>query len=132
MAGREPQRAVPVRFGPQVQALPRAALAVETSGDSGRDEAEGRKAERATVTISASLRQRGSSAVEVQLLDLSTTGFRIESVHRMTRGELVWIKIGSLAPLEAKVAWFENYVTGCQFVTPLHPAVLDRIIAGAV
>ncbi|SFS10264.1 PilZ domain-containing protein [Sphingomonas jatrophae] len=90
-----------------------------------------RSAERQPVTLVARLRQSGAKPIEVEVHDLSTHGFQVDTVHIIRPGQIVWLQFGPLAPLEAQVRWFRNYRIGCAFSQPLHPAVLDSIVAQA-
>lgn len=88
-----------------------------------------RNAERRPVRLMAKLRQRGAKALEIEVHDLSTHGFQVDTVHVIKSGQIVWLQFASLAPLQAKVCWFRDYRIGCAFVAPLYPAVLDAILA---
>lgn len=91
-----------------------------------------RKSARVPVSLDAGLRARGGySSVSVQILDLSTHGFRIESLLDLAVGMDVWLRLPGLEPCHARVAWVENYVAGCAFERPLHPAVLEMIVSRA-
>lgn len=87
-----------------------------------------RKAERAHCEIGAGLRQRGASGVSVQILDLSTHGFRASTHLSLETGADVWLKLPGLEPLHARVAWMRGYLVGCAFDRPLHPAVLQMVV----
>jgi hypothetical protein len=87
-----------------------------------------RKAERATVDLGAGLRQRGASNVTVQILDLSTHGFRASTHLDLQTGADVWLKLPGLEALHAKVAWSNAHFVGCAFERPLHPAVLQMMV----
>lgn len=100
-----------------------------TVSESGK---KARKSARVPISIDAGLRPRGgASAVTVQILDLSTHGFRIDSLLDLTVGMDVWLRLPGLEPCHAKVAWVESYIAGCAFERPLHPAVLDMIVSRA-
>lgn len=88
----------------------------------------GRKAERTNVALGAGLRQRGASGVTVQILDLSTHGFRASTHLDLQPGCDVWLKLPGLEPLHAKVAWTSAHYVGCAFERPLHPAVLSMVV----
>ena len=90
--------------------------------------AKDRKAERARVDIGAGLRQRGAGAVTIQILDLSTHGFRASTHLELPVGTEVWLKLPNLEGWHAKVAWMNGHLLGCEFMRPLHPAVLDMIV----
>jgi hypothetical protein len=88
----------------------------------------GRKAERKHVEMGAGLRQRGATGVTVQVLDLSTHGFRASTHLSLPQGADVWLKLPGLETLHARVAWSDGHMVGCAFVRPLHPAVLQMMV----
>ena len=92
---------------------------------------EGRKANRAEVTLGAGLRQRGASGVTIQIMDLSTHGFRAATHLELERGTDVWLKLPGLESLHAQVVWMRGHLLGCEFARPLHPAVLDMVVRNA-
>jgi hypothetical protein len=104
------------------------ALTGELSTDPGCD---GRRAERKEVALGAGLRQRGAHAVTVQVLDLSTDGFRAATHLDLVPGSDVWLKLPGLESLHSRVAWMQGHMMGCQFVRPLHPAVLQMVVRAA-
>lgn len=89
----------------------------------------GRKEERQHCEIGAGLRQRGASGVTVQIIDLSTQGFRASTHLELASGTDVWLKLPGLEALHARVAWTRGSSIGCQFVRPLHPAVLSMVVS---
>jgi hypothetical protein len=88
-----------------------------------------RRALRKAVRLTGQLRDRGSTKFSIDVIDLSTTGFRAETTARLHEGALVWLTLPGMAGLEAKVAWIDHLQCGCSFTQPLHPAVFDRIVA---
>jgi hypothetical protein len=104
------------------------ALTGELSVEAG---SEGRKASRAEVALGAGLRQRGASGVTIQIMDLSTHGFRAATHLELDRGTDVWLKLPGLESLHAHVVWMRGHLLGCEFVRPLHPAVLDMVVRNA-
>ena len=92
---------------------------------------ESRRAERAGVLLGAGLRQRGAHAVTVQVLDLSVTGFRAATHLELMPGSDIWLKLPGLESLHSRVVWMQGHLLGCEFVRPLHPAVLDMIVRNA-
>lgn len=91
---------------------------------------QGRKAERTSVEMGAGLRQRGASGVSVDILDLSTHGFRASTHLDLQPGADVWLKLPGLEALHARVAWSNAHYVGCAFEKPLHPAVLQMMVRG--
>ncbi|HEX5183094.1 MAG TPA: PilZ domain-containing protein [Allosphingosinicella sp.] len=92
---------------------------------------EGRRARRADVMLGAGLRQRGAHAVTVQIVDLSTDGFRAATHLELFEGTDIWLKLPGLESLHARVVWMRGHLLGAQFVRPLHPAVLDMVVRAA-
>jgi hypothetical protein len=94
-------------------------------------EEDGRRAPRTEVVLGAGLRQRGAHAVTVQIMDLSTHGFRAATHLELEVGSDVWLKMPGLESMHARVAWMRGHLMGCAFVRPLHPAVLDMVVRSA-
>ena len=97
-------------------------------GELATSAASPRVAERTHCEIGAGLRQRGASGVTVQILDLSTHGFRASTHLDLEKGADVWLKLPGLEALHARVAWMNGYLVGCEFQRPLHPAVLQMMV----
>lgn len=93
------------------------------------DTEEARHALRKAVKMRAHLRDRGNTRFEIDVVDLSTTGFRAQTAFTLWPGTTVWLTLPGLAALEAVVAWRDKYRYGCAFAQPLHPAVFDHIVA---
>ena len=87
-----------------------------------------RKSERVALEIGAGLRQRGGTGVGIQIMDLSTDGFRASTHLQLEKGSDVWLRLPGLEPYQAKVMWAKGNFVGCAFERPLHPAVLDMIV----
>ena len=87
-----------------------------------------RKSERVSLELGAGLRQRGGTGVGIQIMDLSTDGFRAQTHLQLEKGSDVWLRLPGLEPYQAKVMWSKGAFIGCAFERPLHPAVLDMIV----
>ena len=87
----------------------------------------GRRSQRIRMEIAAGLRQRGASSVTVEVMDLSTDGFRVLSHLDLQPGTDVWLRLPGLEPFHAEVAWTDGLHAGCKFEKALHPAVLQMI-----
>jgi hypothetical protein len=94
-------------------------------------EPQDRVSKRVPVELGAGLRQRGAHGVSVQILDLSTHGFRASTHLVLHEGSDVWLRLPGLEASQAKVVWVKGYIIGCAFERPLHPAVLEMIISKA-
>lgn len=88
----------------------------------------GRKSQRVRLEVAAGLRQRGASSVTVEVMDLSTDGFRVLSHLDLQPGLDVWLRLPGLEPFHATVAWTDGLHSGCKFAKPLHPAVVQMIV----
>lgn len=88
---------------------------------------DGRIAERKAVGIVAQLRELGGSRLDVEVHDLSRTGFRTACIYNVPVGAHVFLTIPTFSAMEAKVAWRDRSGFGCKFLQPLHPAVFDMI-----
>jgi hypothetical protein len=100
----------------------------------GRDfapQAGNRRSERVPIELGAGLRQRGASGVSVQIVDLSTDGFKAATHLELIEGTDVWLRLPGLEASHARVMWTQGHYVGCAFVRPLHPAVLDMVVARA-
>lgn len=93
------------------------------------DSDENRHALRKHVKMRAHLRDRGNTRFEIEVVDLSVTGFRAQTSFTLWPGTTVWLTLPGLAALEAVVAWRDKFRYGCAFSKPLHPAVFEHIIA---
>ena len=91
-------------------------------------ELKGRKSERVALELGAGLRQRGGSGVSVQIVDLSTDGFRASTHLELAPGSVVWLRLPGIESYQARVAWKRGQFIGCAFERPLHPAVLRMIV----
>ena len=108
------------RFTPPFS--PARSLAPSTGDD------EHRRALRKAVKVRAHLRDRGQTRFEIDVVDLSESGFRAETSFTLWPGTVVWLTLPGLAPLEAVVAWRDKAAYGCAFAKALHPAVFDHIV----
>ena len=90
---------------------------------------ENRRALRKAVKVRAHLRDRGQTRFEIDVVDLSQSGFRAQTSFTLWPGTVVWLTLPGLAPLEAVVAWRDRSTYGCAFAKPLYGAVFDHIVA---
>lgn len=89
--------------------------------------AASRGAERAPVTARARFREPGLNPFDVELFDLSSTGFRMVTYSRPQIGKHIWVSLPGLQPLEAIVRRSDGNNYGCEFVHPLHPSVAKHL-----
>lgn len=89
--------------------------------------AQGRGAERAPVKARARFREPGFNPFDVDLYDLSSTGFRMVTYARPPLGKNIWVNLPGLQPLEAVIRRADGNNYGCEFVYPLHPSVAAHL-----
>ncbi len=87
-----------------------------------------RKSPRKKTQLVARLRVL-STPYEINILDLSVTGFRFDSVYRFAEGSRCTLKMDTFETLGAQVVWVRGSLVGCLFERPLHPSVVDAIAA---
>lgn len=79
--------------------------------------------------IPATLRLSTTKAIQIALSDLSVTGFRAVWANQVEKDDVLWLRLPDLAPLQARVIWSDHKSLGCEFMNPLHPAVLSAIMS---
>lgn len=90
---------------------------------------ESRKSRRQPICARARFREVGANPYEVEIEDLSATGFRMTSYARPRVGTRIWVTLPGLQPLEAVVRRSEGNNHGCEFIHPLHPSVAEHLQA---
>lgn len=88
---------------------------------------DGRRAQRTDVSARARLREAGINPFDVDLFDLSATGFRFFSYSPPAVGTRLWVNLPGLQLLEAVVRRVDGTNCGCEFVNPLHPSVTQHM-----
>lgn len=89
--------------------------------------AQARRGERAPVCGRARFREPGFNPFDVELFDLSASGFRMVTFARPQIGKTIWVSLPGLEPLEAIVRRGEGNNFGCEFVRPLYPSVAQHL-----
>ena len=78
--------------------------------------------ERATprddVWMPVRVRELGSVAFDARITDISPAGCRLKGCDLPQRAE-VWLTLGPLPPLRARVVWCARNECGCHFYRPL-------------
>lgn len=67
----------------------------------------------------------------VVLTDISTRGCRVSTPFQWESGTRLVLTVPSLAPIAVTVRWTTNEAAGLALDAPLHPLVLDHVIAMA-
>lgn len=93
------------------------------------DEGKAPRALRKDVNARIGLRKRGYSQSKVDLLNISKSGFKIETGLQLAEGEQVFLNLPGLETRVARVAWTDKFTAGCEFDQPLADYVFDQIVA---
>ena len=104
--------------------MPRGQLAILPSAD-------GRQAERRIVNLAARLRDPGAVTADIEVLNLSVTGFMAEGEVSLEPGSTAWLKLPGLEPQKSRLVWAEGGRAGFEFAAPLHPATLELLVAAS-
>lgn len=91
-------------------------------------EPERRRAPRAGLRLSATIREPGRSRVGVKVIDISTHGCRIEAQSGASADTWVLLSIAGLETQYCRVVWRAHEFAGLEFATPLADAVFDRLL----
>jgi hypothetical protein len=89
---------------------------------------DARRYARHHVQIGGAVRDGATPSYPVTVVDLSTHGCGLELTSHLSVGERVWLKLPGLENWRAEVRWSEDGRAGLSFVTPFHPAVVDRYL----
>lgn len=84
---------------------------------------------RACVKIMAAIRVSGGIRNKVRIIDLSRTGFQMECLAFIPNDRPVFMTLPGFVQLECAIIWQSEWHYGCKFVSPLHQAVHDHIVA---
>lgn len=87
---------------------------------------ERRQKPRARVKLASHLRERGRTAVEACVSDLSETGCKVECLLVPFPGNTVWVRLPGTESLLGTVAWSHGSNAGIGFEQPLHVTTLAR------
>ena len=88
-----------------------------------------RRANRAALRLSATMREAGRSRVQARLIDISTHGCRVECASGASGETWIWLSIAGLETQYCRVVWRHQEFAGLEFVTPLGEPVLERVLA---
>ena len=88
-----------------------------------------RRAERAGLRLSATIREPGRSRVGVRVIDISTHGCRIEAQSGANADTWVLLSIAGLETQYCRVVWRAHEFAGLEFATPLAEPVFERLLA---
>ena len=87
-----------------------------------------RRAPRAGLRLSATMREPGRSRIGVKVIDISTHGCRIEAQSGASADTWVMLSIAGLETQYCRVVWRAHEFAGLEFATPLAEPVYDRLL----
>lgn len=87
----------------------------------------GRRAERVPLRAEIEFRRAGEHRWQVNILDISPQGCRVELPVRVTVDDVVWIQLPGLESIQGKICWVDEWIAGVEFTQPLYPAVFDMV-----
>ena len=91
-------------------------------------EPDRRRAPRAGLRLSATIREPGKSRVGVKVIDISTHGCRIEAQSGASADAWVLLSIAGLETQYCRVVWRAHEFAGLEFATPLAEPVFERLL----
>jgi hypothetical protein len=103
-------------------------MSANDANDSGNYASNHREFQRGDVSITASIREHGGGRQQVELIDLSQSGFRMRTGSFIPQDKIIFLTLPGYNPLEARIAWHEREQYGCEFVQRLHEAIYDNIL----
>jgi len=83
---------------------------------------------RQSVLIGVRVRRKGESWFKSRITDMSLIGFRLMSYVKLHIGMEVWVMFPGFEGRKAYVVWVSDHEAGCEFETPMHPAIFDHIV----
>jgi hypothetical protein len=84
--------------------------------------------DRYPTALPGSFRERGRSAAQVVILNLSSNGCKVALGDHSRISAQAWMRLPSLASRFAEVIWQREQEVGLEFEEPLHPAVASMLI----
>jgi hypothetical protein len=91
-------------------------------------ETDRRRAPRAALRLSATIREPGRSRVGVRIIDMSTHGCRIEASSGAPAEAWVLLSVAGLESQYCRIVWRAHEFAGLEFASPIADAVLDRLL----
>ena len=91
-------------------------------------QAERRRATRAALSLTATMREGSHTKVQVRVIDISTGGCRIECTSAVGVGNNVWLSIPGLENQYCRVIWHCQEFVGVEFEKPLAEPVFQKLL----
>jgi PilZ domain len=103
-------------------------MAANDANEPGQHDYNHRAFARGGVSIRATIREHGGGRQEVDIIDLSQSGFRMRTGSYIPQDKVIFLSLPGYHPLEAHIAWHERELYGCEFIQRLHEAIYDNIL----
>lgn len=87
-----------------------------------------RRAPRAVLRLSASIREPGRSRTGVRIIDMSTHGCQIEATASASPDTWVLLSIAGIETQYCRIVWRINEFAGLEFASPIAEPVLERLL----
>lgn len=92
------------------------------------DQSERRRAPRAALRLTASIREPGRSRTGVRIIDISTHGCQLEATTGASADNWVLLSIAGIETQYCRIVWRINEFAGLEFATPIAEPVLERLL----
>lgn len=93
---------------------------------------EGRRSSRSSSARQVGLEAQSAMRLRAQIVNFSCHGCRVDVVGEpLEQGQLVTLKVAAWQPWKAKVVWSKRGSAGLEFVHPIHPALVHKMIPSA-
>lgn len=88
-----------------------------------------RREPRQSLEVDVDVREPGMAGHRLHLKDITSLGCRISLLDRVKLDSRLFVKFPSLESIPCYVCWCKDFEAGLEFEKPLHPAVLEHLIA---
>lgn len=87
-----------------------------------------RQEPRLPVEITSRYRTGSGQAHIVRVSNLSRSGCMLhQNYSALSVGRMLTIRLGEIGPIDSVVRWKDGLNVGLEFITPLHPAMMDHL-----
>ena len=93
------------------------------------EQTDRRRAGRAALSLSATMREGSRSKVQVRVIDISTHGCRVECTTGVPVDAAVWLSVPGLENQYCRVVWRCQEFVGVEFEKPLAEAVFKNLLS---
>jgi hypothetical protein len=87
-----------------------------------------RRVARVALKSEVTVRRIGGFNFQVTLSNISAGGCNVELLEAAEVGDSVITRFPQLEPLSSRVCWIDGRSTGVEFMSHIHPAVLDLLV----